>query len=1472
MTHAFSWVHVSDLHFGHGSAAHRVDQSAVLSELVDDVVASAKRLALTIDVVLVSGDIAFSAAPEQYAQARGWFEKMLDRLKTSSRAPELLAVAGNHDVQWSVARKYPLEDLVSSVRLGTRHIDDMLRHPDQLGDLRMAFANFGAFLRGADPIAWEKQFPLGSRTVHIVGLNTALLSRDGEDHGNLALAMAQLDQVARRSDDVISAVMTHHPITGGWLNNQSRVASWFARRADLHFCGHVHDADVNAVLRGSSGLHTIAAGASHGEASEGPSHAYSLGTLVSDEAGIRLRVFPRRWTDRHQKFALDVNVSPDGDFVEHELRGRSKARSTSDSGVSPPVAPLPIDRAIDYLSRGAAHERQSEFKEAEQCYTGAYAAATDDAGRWKASIAGARLELIRLNLSDAKRHLDQIAVGSGSPPAAVAAEYWLLRARHDRLNDQKASAKELLSKVDAGSDARLRGDLAFEQAELTPEENGGRVKKRMAFETAIQHYEQISDSVSIARTLLGVALTHDDTEQAILIVRKALKRFGDVGYRRGLSDGHARLARLYGHLEKFHTARDEAFAADTIAKTIVDEYCQAQAQMEIAFAALALGDLAEAEDAARAALVKRDDRPLLRGHAELLLGITAAWRDEFEKAAGHFAEASARYKTADKPRNVLDAAIWQADVAIDLGDAKAAREHLEKSPAPDNSELHELCKLVQARLLLLEGKKDQALVALNALDGAEQKKVRLEAIIYRARELFDRNQTAAIDGLLGEARTLVAQLENKYWTARFGELEAQNCEVKNRTEDAIRKWDALDVSWTVLGNKRGATRCRQRASSLRSGGAASSLPPTTPPAPVPPSPAAPPASEPGPGKPRRFVRRYKWPLVCVVVAFIAYFAGELDRSDVKALHFTDPEYSTGSELINEGIGWNKQLDQWLPMAELPKIADRDSRFDDWSPVVRFVHVSDFQFRDFGVKYFRNDTQARVVDRGAPEARRLAELDKNDENPTVALVGGIARITPPPSFVIHTGDAIDSGTVGELSRFAAVLDRLPIPWFSVVGNHDVFLMGNFTHAWLRLDNPPSEGVPLIGNRDLFMRLHGPGAPFPAVMESHASTVGGNAIVPGGSHLHGFDFGDYVYDLQKPREQPSASYSFPLYTEPPIRFIVLDTTKTDEQIPSIGGTQLPTGHAGSLPEDRRKWLERQLNEAKVQGEYVIIAGHHPLRELGRTRAGGESFANWLRDQRHVLAYLGGHTHEFEVHKHVRNSLDVSDGAEQKILPEIISTATRVDPPYGLLIEVLRKGDRLAVSYRSVVPRAKGELNALLRDFCQGAAKDAKKPMRCDETKSGAFTVATGVEDGPRKRAGWDAAVEPWRLLSQEDDDLGPVHGPGSDDPYKCLGDDRIKTRTTIRMRNEYDRPADIRFTIGHPDADVVHSATTLLPPGASLAEDKPLSDAPDTSIPVTEQVLVDVGRQVRVANVPGRAELTYVLEVCAREALHPKVTAP
>lgn len=329
----FSWLHLADLHSGSRNASTRWDQRLILDTLLRDVTERRHPSTPAPGALLVTGDIASTGSPEQYAEARAWLDKLASGLAIP--ADRVFLVPGNHDVDRNRERaSRNAARLLRGLRDGDDRLDDVLADPGDRALLTSRLAAYLSFAAGypaiqtPDPLFWSHTFvtPAGL-PVRLVGLSTPLLAAGDIDRGKLRLGnaalAATLTDVDRRRELVL--VLTHHPLRGGWLADQRDADGWLQSRAHLHLFGHVHDADSEDARAGAgAGLLRVAAGASHDDMvppGVPAGHGYSIGAIVATGSGdLRLRIWPRRWSDPTKDFRLDVNNVHDGKhYAEHPL-------------------------------------------------------------------------------------------------------------------------------------------------------------------------------------------------------------------------------------------------------------------------------------------------------------------------------------------------------------------------------------------------------------------------------------------------------------------------------------------------------------------------------------------------------------------------------------------------------------------------------------------------------------------------------------------------------------------------------------------------------------------------------------------------------------------------------------------------------------------------------------------------------------------------------------------------------------------------------------------------------------------------------------------------------------------------------------------------------------------------------------------------------------------------------------------------
>jgi len=212
------------------------------------------------DLILFTGDAAYSGQPDEYREAANFFEVLRDELQLGS--DRLYVVPGNHDIDRNV---HP--DAWQSMRMRLSATADSLGVSRWMNDIAGPPAGFehswkpAVLERQRAYRAWvagQLQRPdlspdgLGYRVtvrlpgwgfpIHVVGLNTAWLSGDDADASRLMLTENQLGRHAtgERGEPLpgLRIVLLHHPLHE--LADGSAVKRLLSDYADIVFRGHLH--------------------------------------------------------------------------------------------------------------------------------------------------------------------------------------------------------------------------------------------------------------------------------------------------------------------------------------------------------------------------------------------------------------------------------------------------------------------------------------------------------------------------------------------------------------------------------------------------------------------------------------------------------------------------------------------------------------------------------------------------------------------------------------------------------------------------------------------------------------------------------------------------------------------------------------------------------------------------------------------------------------------------------------------------------------------------------------------------------------------------------------------------------------------------------------------------------------------------------------------------------------------------------
>ena len=318
MTPLLTWVHLSDIHAGHGDATQRLDQKLIMKALAADLAGLEERDGLVPDLILVTGDLAYSGgdAAGEYDVARTWLTQIATSLNCSPE--EIFLVAGNHDVSWAADKKNRnLQRQLKSIRRGDDTLDAAL---DDAGDREQLLQRQQPYLNFAESFAPASAHPFWHHTqtfnglkVRLVGLNTALLAK-ANDAGQLDLGLAQWQPaVDSMTKDELVVVLSHHPLSGGWLRDEKGWRKRLLGAAHVHLAGHIHEGESEETRSGSgTQLVSIVAGAAHAPSYENVRHGYNVAAVYPGPNGtLQLRIWPRIWSEDSQAFRTDIDEVPD---------------------------------------------------------------------------------------------------------------------------------------------------------------------------------------------------------------------------------------------------------------------------------------------------------------------------------------------------------------------------------------------------------------------------------------------------------------------------------------------------------------------------------------------------------------------------------------------------------------------------------------------------------------------------------------------------------------------------------------------------------------------------------------------------------------------------------------------------------------------------------------------------------------------------------------------------------------------------------------------------------------------------------------------------------------------------------------------------------------------------------------------------------------------------------------------------------
>lgn len=314
-------LHLSDIHFGIRDKHQQ--QKRIANDIISCVQSEIEQNQCSIDLCIISGDITQSGDEAQYKAATTWVKKLFKVVKCP-----LFIVPGNHEVQ------RPSNNEESLIFTGLRRSASV--DPDLYEEHRMcvkedqdhAFCNFYKWLDTLKEAKvhvisdWDpEKFNINTRYkyLHLVGLNSAVLSCNNSDDGNLAIDLPSLNQILDELETTKECVIfvAHHPVVDE--NGRQVLVEWNAKEytkiieskkgPHLLLHGHTHKSLGSSLVEHTGqSVAVLGAGAGYIPPKKYPM-SFAIYDIIPDQQTIGVSTFSFNPEETHNGWVKDATKS-----------------------------------------------------------------------------------------------------------------------------------------------------------------------------------------------------------------------------------------------------------------------------------------------------------------------------------------------------------------------------------------------------------------------------------------------------------------------------------------------------------------------------------------------------------------------------------------------------------------------------------------------------------------------------------------------------------------------------------------------------------------------------------------------------------------------------------------------------------------------------------------------------------------------------------------------------------------------------------------------------------------------------------------------------------------------------------------------------------------------------------------------------------------------------------------------------------
>ena len=299
-------LHLSDLHTRvEGIEEFKIRRDALLKDL--------HRLGIRPQIVIISGDVAFSGESEEYSIAQKEFiDPLVNGLRIKSG--HLIMVPGNHDISRSLVEPL-VADGISARLSDTESAQSLLGHKTWILPQQTRYIDFLKSIRKIDAeLAYYTQIVRLDRiSIGIAAFDSAWLCLNDTTQNRLFLTRRQVQELAEQVKGcAFKIAVFHHPLNWFHPSEQEIVQQDLRASFDLILTGHMHETISFGTVTPSIACLEITAASFFAGSPRGRTDGYNIYSVdpTTGKLLARFRAFFRT----RASYDRNVEHAPDGEF------------------------------------------------------------------------------------------------------------------------------------------------------------------------------------------------------------------------------------------------------------------------------------------------------------------------------------------------------------------------------------------------------------------------------------------------------------------------------------------------------------------------------------------------------------------------------------------------------------------------------------------------------------------------------------------------------------------------------------------------------------------------------------------------------------------------------------------------------------------------------------------------------------------------------------------------------------------------------------------------------------------------------------------------------------------------------------------------------------------------------------------------------------------------------------------------------